>query len=139
MMADCIFCRIVSGEIPATKVYEDDRCLAFLDINPIARGHALLIPKSHHENLYTIPPGLLQDLILAAQKLGTAMVKALGAQGLNLLQSNGRAASQIIDHFHLHLIPRRPADGVGVANWEMIPGDKEDMTQAAEQIKKALK
>ncbi|MEW6265449.1 MAG: HIT family protein [Thermodesulfobacteriota bacterium] len=137
-MADCIFCKIVAGQIPATKIYEDDRLLAFLDINPLTRGHCLLIPKAHHENLMAMPPELLQDLIVAAQKISRAQLKALNALGLNLLQSNGRVASQIINHFHLHLLPRYRPDEIGLASWELVPGDKADIAAAAEAVRKAL-
>ena len=113
---DCIFCQIVAGNIPSTKVYEDDRFLCFMDINPLTRGHALLIPKTHHENLAAMPDGLLADLFILARNLAGPLLKGLDAKGLNLIQSNGRAANQIIDHFHLHLVPRYRSE-IGRASW----------------------
>ncbi|MDY6853058.1 MAG: HIT family protein [Thermodesulfobacteriota bacterium] len=137
-MADCIFCKIVAGEIPSIKVYEDDGLLAFMDINPATRGHCLLIPKAHHKDIMAMPGDLLKDLVAAAQGLAKASVSALGADGVNLLQSNGLAANQIIPHFHLHIMPRWTNDGAGIAAWEMVPGDMDTIAAQAGEIKKAL-
>ena len=132
---ECIFCKIVAGEIPSTKIYEDDRFICFMDINPVTRGHCLLIPKDHHETIFAMPGKLLQDLIVTAQKLADRVFKGLDAKGINLIQSNGRAANQIIDHFHMHLIPRYdPIELKGMA-WEMRPGDMNEISAAAESIK----
>jgi histidine triad (HIT) family protein len=137
-VSDCIFCKIIAGDIPSTKYYEDDQFLAFMDINPLTRGHSLLIPKAHHATIHDMPEELLQALILRAQRLSKVLVDGLGAKGINLMQSNGRAANQIIDHFHMHLIPRyEPMDIKGMA-WELIPGDMEDIAKAADEIKAAL-
>ncbi|MEW5725586.1 MAG: HIT family protein [Thermodesulfobacteriota bacterium] len=137
-MSDCLFCRIVSGQIPSTKVYEDDRFLGFMDINPVTRGHCLLIPKDHHENLFALPEDLLREYIGTARRLAGVLVKGLEAKGLNLIQSNGRAANQIIDHCHLHLIPRYAADEIPLAAWEMRPGDPQEIGAAAEAVRKAF-
>ncbi len=137
-MSDCIFCKIVAGQLPSTKVYEDDDFLVFMDINPVTRGHCLLIPKAHYENLFAMPEDLLQGLIARAQTVGAAAVKALEARGLNLLQSNGRAANQIIDHFHMHLIPRWSEDELKFAAWELRPGDMDDIAAAAGAIRAGL-
>jgi histidine triad (HIT) family protein len=137
-MSECLFCKIVAGEIPSTKTYEDDQFLGFMDINPVTRGHSLLIPKSHHENIHVIPEDLLKDYIVVARKIAGAAVKQLGAKGINLVQSNGRAANQIIDHCHLHLIPRYAPEEIPLASWEMKPGDMGDIAAAAKAIKEGL-
>jgi histidine triad (HIT) family protein len=110
-MSGCIFCKIIKGEIPCAKILEDDRVLSFMDINPINAGHALVIPKQHYHTLFEVEPEDLQACILAAQKVGKAVYRSVGAQGLNLLQNNYRAAGQLIDHVHFHLIPRNERDG----------------------------
>jgi histidine triad (HIT) family protein len=137
-MDDCIFCKIVNGELPAAKVYEDDRFLAFMDINPATRGHCLLIPKTHTKDVHTIDDDLLRELMVTGKKLAGPVIEGLGAKGINFIQSNGRAANQIIDHYHLHLLPRySPEELPGLAA-ELVPGDQEDVAAAAEAIKKAL-
>lgn len=136
---DCIFCKIVAGEIPSTKVYEDEEVLAFMDINPVGKGHLLVIPKEHFPTIYDMEPQALSAVSTAAQRLAKALKKALDMPGLNLIQSNGRAASQVIDHFHLHLIPRWPGDAFARAMaWELKPGDMGEIGAAAERIKKEL-
>ena len=133
-MSDCIFCKIIAGEIPSTKIFEDDRFLAFMDINPLTRGHCLLTPKAHHENVFAMPRDLLKDLIVTAQHLGEKALEGLKADGLNYIQSNGRAANQVIDHYHMHLIPRYAGDELKAMAWELNPGDPGDITAAAEDI-----
>jgi histidine triad (HIT) family protein len=137
-MSDCIFCKIAAGEIPSTKVYEDDDFLAFMDINPLIKGHFLLIPKSHHPDVFAMPDETLQGLIVRAKSLAAAARQGLGANGVNLQQANGRAANQIIDHYHMHIIPRWEPDDLPVANWELKPGDEGDIGEAAEAIRKAV-
>jgi histidine triad (HIT) family protein len=137
-MSDCIFCKIVAGNIPSIKIYEDDQFLGFMDINPLTRGHALLIPKAHYETLFSIPEDLLRDLIATAQHLAEAVYTGVGAKGLNLIQSNGRAANQIIDHFHLHLVPRYQPDDLKPMAWELVPGNPAEIADVAAAIKKQL-
>ena len=110
---NCIFCKIINGEIPSTRIYEDDDFVIMLDIGPASFGHALLIPKDHYANIYEMPEELLSKCICLAKKWGEKMVKAFGADGLNLVQNNGLAAGQTVFHYHLHLIPRYDKDGVG--------------------------
>lgn len=112
MSDKCVFCRIVAGEIPASKVYEDDAVLAFLDIAPINPGHILVIPKDHHYGVTTIPEPLAGRLLATAAKIGAALLRAAKADGFNLLLSNGTCAGQVVQHAHLHVIPRFPDDGV---------------------------
>ena len=108
---DCIFCKLVKGEIPSTKVYEDDQDLAFLDINPANKGHTLVIPKRHYGDLEEIPADELASLMQVVQKVGKAMKSAVQADGFNIVQNNGRAAGQVVDHLHFHVIPRFASDG----------------------------
>lgn len=107
----CIFCKIAAGQIPSTRVYEDDLLLAFLDIGPIVKGHTLVIPKAHYDPITAVPPALLGRLMAVAQKIVGAMQKELGADGVNLHQANGAAAGQVVPHMHLHIIPRFNDDG----------------------------
>ena len=135
--ADCLFCKIVKGEIPCAKVYEDAQVLAFLDIAPVAPGHALVIPKLHCADLFALPDAL-DAAWLAAQKLvGRAVMTALGATGLNVQQNNGASAGQVVFHAHVHLIPRR--DGDGLALWPGAPyADAAAMAAVAESVRCAL-
>ena len=105
-MDDCIFCRVIKGEIPSAKVYEDDKVLAFLDIMPGAVGHTLVIPKSHYGNMLSVPGKELDALMKAIQKIAAAAVKAANADGFNIHQSNGEAAGQVSNQVHFHNIKR---------------------------------
>lgn len=133
--SECIFCKIVAGEIPSTKVYEDDKVLSFMDINPVGRGHLLVIPKNHYPTVFDIPEQDLAAVFGAARRIASAQRKVLDMPGLNLIQSNGRAASQIIDHFHLHLIPRWPGDSLSkLMEWELKPGNMDEIGELAGKI-----
>jgi histidine triad (HIT) family protein len=113
---DCIFCRIIAGQISSTRVWENDRCLAFLDIRPISDGHTLLIPKRHAGSLSECEASVLAEMIGVVGPLAKAVVQAAQAEGYNLLCNDGRAAGQLVDHVHFHIIPRRSGDGV-LAHW----------------------
>lgn len=108
---DCIFCRIANGEIPSRTIYEDRQFRAILDLNPAARGHSLILPKEHAENLYDLPDETASAVLVVAKKLAAVMRDRLGCDGLNVLQNNGEAAGQTVSHFHLHLIPRYVGGG----------------------------
>ncbi len=108
---DCIFCKIVRGEIPSSKVYEDDDTLAFMDIGPVVKGHVLVIPKGHYDPITGTPPEILQKLILVVQRIAEAQINSLEADGINVAQANGSVAGQIIPHVHFHVIPRFEGDG----------------------------
>jgi len=110
---DCIFCKIVAGQIPCLKVYENGRVLAFLDIGPLSDGHTLVIPKEHYARLEDLPAELAGEIGKVLPKLGAAVVRAVGAPGYNVLQNNGRVAGQLVEHVHFHIIPRQPEDGLG--------------------------
>ena len=109
----CIFCRIVAGQIPALKIFEDHCALAFLDIGPLADGHTLLIPKDHHRDLRDLPPETLATISAHLPRLAQAVMAASGATGLNLLQNSGASSGQAVFHVHFHLIPRLEGDGLG--------------------------
>ena len=109
---NCIFCKIVRGEIPSERVYEDERVVAFLDIHPIAPGHTLVVPREHHETLLDTPHELLSAILAAAPGIARAAMAAVGGEGFNFFQFNGACSGQEVPHLHFHIIPRRPGDGV---------------------------
>jgi histidine triad (HIT) family protein len=126
-MKECAFCKIVRGEIPCARIYEDEHVLSFLDIGPINAGHTLVIPKKHYTTLFEIEPEELQACILAAHKVARAVFRGVGASGLNLLQNNFRPAGQRVYHIHFHLIPRHERDGF-LPSWpagSYAPGEME--------------
>src|SRR5271168_632271 len=123
---DCLFCRIVAGEIPATIIAEDDRTVAFMDINPATRGHALVVPRSHAQDLLTIDSGDLRDAIVLAQRVAGLAKERLGAAGVNIINSCGAAAWQTVFHFHLHVIPRYEGDPLRLP-WAPAAGDPDEI------------
>jgi len=117
MQENCVFCKIISGEIPAHFVHQGERIVAFLDINPLNKGHVLLVPRDHAENVFDIEKGLLSELIIKAQEISWRLREKLGAEAVNLFNASGSAAEQSVFHFHLHLVPRWPADGLAINDW----------------------
>jgi histidine triad (HIT) family protein len=115
-MADCLFCKIVAGEISAARVYENATVVSFLDINPVNFGHTLVVPKTHYRNIFDAPEAALCALMAAAKKIAPAVKNAVSGDGVNLIMNNERAAGQIIDHTHLHIVPRFADDGF--RHWE---------------------
>ena len=109
---DCVFCRIVRGEVKSWTAYEDDRLQAFLDTNPVSEGHTLIIPKEHYETIYDVPASTLEHIIVVAKTLAQAYERKLGVTAVNVLHASGKAAQQSVFHFHLHLVPRRENDGL---------------------------
>lgn len=134
---DCVFCSIRDGKIPAIKVFEDDKTLAFMDINPLNDGHLLVIPKRHSANLFEIPEEDLTAVIETAKNMAWAVNKALRPDGLNLLQANFPAAGQSVEHFHIHVIPRWMGDGKGF-EWVLVRGDSDRIKNIADKIKAQL-
>jgi len=112
--ANCIFCRIATGDIPSAKIYEDENVLAFLDLAPVHPGHTLVIPKNHYKDMLEVPAELGPAVFAALQKVAGAVVKATGAQGFNIMQNNGLAAGQTMFHIHWHIIPRFDDDGLSM-------------------------
>jgi histidine triad (HIT) family protein len=111
MSADCIFCKIVAGQLPCTRIYEDEDVLAFLDIGPVVKGHTLVIPKAHYDPITQTPVAVLQKLIAVVQRVADAQIRGLKADGVNVSQANGRSAGQVVAHIHFHVIPRFETDG----------------------------
>jgi histidine triad (HIT) family protein len=109
---DCIFCKMVAGQIPVTKIYEDEVVLAFLDIGPLSDGHTLVIPKQHFEKLHECPAEVLGPVASRLGKIAKAVAGAMNSEGYNVLCNNGRAAGQLVEHLHFHIIPRNTGDGV---------------------------
>jgi len=135
-MENCIFCQIVKKEIPAKIVYEDDDFLAFLDINPNNPGHTLVIPKVHHEDLFTLPEDVLQKLSLVIKKVALGVKQATKADGINLGMNNGSAAGQVIYHAHVHIIPRFKSDGL--KHWPSQTVTEEEMSILQKEITKKM-
>ena len=130
---DCLFCKIVAGEIPATKVHEDDRTIAFMDINPATRGHLLVIPREHSTDLLEVPQDDLAACARMAQKMAAKAKDRLNADGVNLLNSCGKAAWQTVFHFHVHVIPRYAGDPLRLP-WQPEPGDRGEIEGAARAL-----
>ena len=137
-MEECIFCRIASGKIPSAKIYEDKKAIAFLDIAPVNKGHALVVPKKHFSDISDIPEVDLKSVAAAAKKVAAALKKSLKPEGINILQSNGRAAGQVVMHFHMHLIPRYEGDAAGF-RWPKHAYKEGEMEKYREKIAGAVK
>jgi len=138
MSTNCIFCRIVAGELPAVKVYEDADTLAFMDIGPIIKGHTLVIPKQHFDPVTATPEPVLAKLVAVVKKIAQAQMNGLQADGVNVLQMNGAAAGQVVPHIHFHVIPRFDADGHRW-NWAAKKyADPDEMKQLATAMQAAL-
>jgi histidine triad (HIT) family protein len=116
-MQNCIFCKIISGEIPSAVIYEDEDFKVIMDISPAAKGHAVILSKKHFANLFEVDDQIASKALLVARMVAAAMKEELGCEGLNLLQNNGEAAGQTVFHFHIHLIPRYRGDSINM-NWE---------------------
>ena len=129
----CLFCRIVAGEIPSTRVYEDKRTIAFMDINPGTRGHLLVIPREHAADLLAIDPEDLAACARTAQVMAERVSERLGADGVNLINSCGKAAWQTVFHFHVHVIPRYANDPLRLP-WVPGPGDRDEIAAAAQAL-----
>ena len=134
---DCLFCRIVSGEIPGAKVYENEHVFAFLDISPFAEGHVLVVPRNHSANILELSEADGAEVLAAIRRIGAALMKALGAEGFHVMQNNFPAAGQTVFHTHFHVIPRKAGDGFSFA-----PGkgyaDADTMKRVAGAIAKAI-
>jgi histidine triad (HIT) family protein len=131
---DCIFCKIVAGELPATFVDEDERTVSFMDVNPATRGHALVVPRIHSPDLLSIDADELAAVAGAAQRLAARAKERLKADGVNVINSCGIAAWQTVFHFHLHVIPRYERDPLRLP-WVPAPGDPEEIAAAAAQLR----
>ncbi|MDD5252068.1 MAG: HIT family protein [Patescibacteria group bacterium] len=135
-MPDCIFCRIISGEIPSHKVYEDDQCVAFLDIAPTNVGHVLIVPKEHQPTMIEAPDEMLAQLCTVARRVAQAAVSAVQAPAFNLIVNNGAVAGQLVPHLHIHVIPRFADDGYRPWGHVAVPADR--MARIAGDIRSRL-
>ena len=135
--ADCIFCKIANGEIPSATVYEDSICRVILDVNPANKGHALIIPKEHFDNIYSMDAETAAKIFTIATEVAKAQKAELNPDGLNILQNNGEAAGQTVFHFHMHLVPRYIKDNVTMT-W--IPGkaDTEELSALSKALRKRI-
>jgi len=135
--SDCIFCKIIKGDIPSFKIYEDEETYAFMDINPANPGHVLVISKFHAPNIFEIPVEWMTACMVTAQKIALAVEKTVSPDGINILQANGEGAAQSVLHFHIHVMPRQNGDELKL-NWDLNPGDMEEIEQIANEIKAEL-
>lgn len=130
---DCIFCKIANGEIPSKTLYEDERFRVILDLGPATRGHALILPKDHAANLFELSDDIAANVLILARNMAARMTQKLHCDGFNLIQNNGEAAGQTVNHFHMHLIPRYLSDGQNI-NW--IPSEPSAIE--LEEVKKQI-
>ena len=137
MSTDCLFCKMVAGLIPVAKIYEDNVVLAFLDIGPVSDGHTLVIPKQHIKKLDDCPPELLGEVASRLGKIAKAVTGAMDSQGYNILCNNGRAAGQIVEHLHFHIVPRNIGDGV-FEHWPSYKYKEGKIEEIAAGIRKNL-
>ncbi|MCL5126137.1 MAG: HIT family protein [Deltaproteobacteria bacterium] len=135
---DCIFCKIVKGQIPCVKVFEDEKALAFMDIAPLNQGHILVIPKNHYETILDIESESYGWLAKITSKISVAIQKSVNPDGINIMQLNGKAANQVVPHLHIHIVPRNYGDGLSICAWEPAPGPMDQIKATAEAIKAYL-
>ena len=136
-MTDCVFCKIRDGEIPSMKVWEDERTLCIMDINPLNSGHCLVLTKPHAATIFDAAVEDLQAAVATAKRVADALRTALKPDGLNVLQANGAAAFQSVPHFHFHLIPRWNNDGKGF-DWKPVPGQRDQIIKVGERLRAVL-
>lgn len=134
---DCIFCKIVAGQVPCFKLCEDAETLAFMDINPVHDGHCLVITKAHHPTVFDLGPEAFAAVARTTVKIAKAVNHAVRPDGLNLIQANGEGAAQSVPHFHVHVLPRVLGDGL-LVNWTPKPGDMAAIAAVAERIRAFL-
>ena len=134
---DCIFCKIANGQIPSATVYEDEDFRVILDIAPAAKGHALILPKEHYDNLWELGEKEAEKLMEIAKKVSKAQKEGLSCDGINVLQNNGTAAGQSVFHFHMHLIPRYEKDGMLIP-WKTLSYEEGEAAAVCEKIKACL-
>ncbi len=131
---DCIFCKIIAGELPGQIVDQDERTVAFMDISPATPGHSLVVPRRHSRDLFEIEPEDLEAVIVAGQRLARRIKERLSPDGVNLINSCGRAAWQTVFHFHLHVIPRYSGDPLQLP-WTPAEGNRDEIAAVAERLK----
>ena len=135
-MEECLFCKIVKGELPSSKIYEDEDTLAFLDLFPVNKGHSLVIPKEHYENIFDVPEESLSKISSVMKNVADAVKKGVNADGISIAQSNGKDAGQVISHIHFHVMPRFKDDGLKL--WPQGKYEEGEMDKFKEDISKFL-
>lgn len=130
---NCIFCKIIAGEIPSHTLYEDEQFKVILDVGPATKGHALILPKKHYANLYELPEDVAMNVMKLAKKMVKIMTDKLGCDGFNLVQNNGEVAGQTVFHFHMHLIPRYKNDGE-ILKYDVKSFSQEELAEIKKQI-----
>lgn len=133
---DCIFCKIVNNDIPASRIYEDDNFFAFLDMNPVNPGHVLVIPRGHYESFLELPQNILEKYLIVVQQVTRAVASSLEVDGYNIMQNNGKAAGQSVFHVHFHIVPRFKDDSFKL--WNGTPYAENEMPKYARKIIEAL-
>jgi len=130
-MQECVFCKIVKREIPSYKIYEDSDIVAFLDIAPATPGHTLVVPKNHFKDIFDVDEETLKKINIVIKKIASQMKSALGVEGINVIQNNGKLAGQLVEHIHFHIIPRYAGDGLRIhfPRFESSSGDFEEMVK----------
>ena len=136
-MTDCIFCKLVAGQIPATRVYEDEHTLAFMDLGQVNPGHVLVAVKKHAANLFELEEAQAEAIARATVKLSRALKKTFEPAGLSVYQANGKAAGQTVFHYHVHLLPRHAGDGMELV-WPVKNPPREKLEEYAAKIKEKL-
>ena len=139
MSDNCIFCKIIKGEIPSFTVYENELFKVIMDRFPAAPGHVLIIPKVHHEDIFDMPEEIAKEIYSLAQKISIAVKETVGAEGINIVQNNGKASGQAVFHFHLHIVPRCEGDGVQINKTSNPDTTLDELENIADQIKAALR
>lgn len=134
---DCIFCKIANGEIPSNTVYEDDKYRAILDLNPAEKGHTLILPKAHFDDIFSADEEILKDIMIVTLRVATAVKEAMEPDGINIVQNNGGAAGQSVRHLHVHIIPRY-RDHERIVSWIPHDSDPDEQKQIASKIKSHL-
>lgn len=136
-MENCIYCKIIKGELPSYTIYEDDHFKAILDIFPSSLGHTLIVPKNHYSDLLELGEKESQEIIGFSKKIAGVLKEVLGCDGINILQNNGKAAGQTVFHYHMHLIPRYENDTVNMG-WKPLEPTSEELKSTLDRIKNAL-
>ena len=126
-MTDCIFCKIVNGEVSAKKIYEDEKTIAFLSIGPLTSGHTLVIPKEHYEDIFDMPEELLKEVFVSVKKVSEILKEKLKCDGINILNSNGKVAQQDVFHYHVHVIPRYAGSKFKLKSENSSPGNIDEV------------
>ncbi|WP_298725476.1 HIT family protein [uncultured Ferrovibrio sp.] len=136
--AGCIFCKIVDGEAPSFKLYEDELSFAIMDINPFNHGHALVLSKGHYANIHEVTDDSISAVARTAKKIAAAVNDVVKPDGINIVQANGQGAAQSVQHYHVHVLPRRIGDNARL-NWSLTPGDQDSIAKLAADIRAILK